>query len=484
MRLTLRTLLAYMDGELERLYPQEAQEIGKKIEGSKFATDLFHEIRDVMRRLRLAAPSVTEKGTNLDCNTVADYLDNALPDERVPDFEEVCLKSDMHLAEAASCHQILAVAQVELFEIEPDSRERMYQLPAIAARVDDERQAAVDAASVLSGDGHGASRAARGRQGSAAAGGARIPSRASSQAASSARGGDHFAPGAFLALILILLGLTNRGTPIGNFLAWAEEKISGRHEERNESGNQPKQPAGEAAKTSGSATPGAGTAASPSGAGNSDKPSGSAPASAAAGSAAPPASSASTPASGQAAGQPGPRPGDMPDLTPPGAGLPAIVAPSPRPRAVADYAEYRAGTPAPATQLPIVPANPPGPDIQPCRPNVRQFSRRRGRMCFRRRPSRWKHQVERQHDPQAATKLPGQPPVRRLPWQFRCRLRVVLPFHLMFPTAWAAAEAHAAPPAAELPDVRPGGLNVRAGRFAGTIGSCVAGAGMPALYSA
>ena len=154
MRLTLRTLLAYMDGELERLYPQEAQEIGKKIEGSKFATDLFHKIRDVMRRLRLGAPLITERGANLDCNTVAEYLDNELPDNRVPDFEEVCLKSEMHLAEVASCHQILAVAQVEALEIDPASRERMYQLPAIAGRMDEERQAAVEAASVLSGDGH------------------------------------------------------------------------------------------------------------------------------------------------------------------------------------------------------------------------------------------------------------------------------------------------------------------------------------------
>ena len=201
MRLTLRTLLAYMDGELERLYPQEAQEIGKKIEGSKSATDLFHKVRDVMRRLRLAAPSVTEKGANLDCNTVAEYLDNALPDDRVPDFEEVCLmKSDMHLAEVASCHQILAVAQVEAFEVEPDSRERMYQLPAVAARVDDERQAAVEAASVLSGDGPAAAAPPVGSQGAAAAGGARIPSRSTPQAAASARGGDHFAPGGPLGI--------------------------------------------------------------------------------------------------------------------------------------------------------------------------------------------------------------------------------------------------------------------------------------------
>ncbi len=117
---------------------------------------LFHKIRDVMRRLRLAAPSITERAANLDCNTVAEYLDNALPADRVPDFEEVSLKSEMHLAEVASCHQILTMVLGEPAEIDPASRQRMYQLPTVANRVDEERLAAVEAASMLSGDGNAA----------------------------------------------------------------------------------------------------------------------------------------------------------------------------------------------------------------------------------------------------------------------------------------------------------------------------------------
>jgi hypothetical protein len=129
MRLTLRTLLAYLDDVLD---PADKEELAQKIESSDFAKDLVHQTRDSVRRLRLSAPQLIGVGMGMDPNSVAEYLDNALPPEQVGDYERICLESDVHLAETAACHHVLTMVLGEPAEVEPRSRQRMYMIPAEA----------------------------------------------------------------------------------------------------------------------------------------------------------------------------------------------------------------------------------------------------------------------------------------------------------------------------------------------------------------
>ncbi|MFM8273528.1 MAG: hypothetical protein ACKODX_14540 [Gemmata sp.] len=165
-RLTLRTLLAYID---DTLGPAETRSLGRKVAESGDALDLVERIKKVTRRrgLRTPVPAHADDDT-ADPNTVAEYLDNTLDSETLRQVEETCLGSDVHLAEVAACHQILTLVLTEPVLVPPRSHRRMYDLqkppasepgrrpnkslPVSAARpplVDDAERDAADAALLL-----------------------------------------------------------------------------------------------------------------------------------------------------------------------------------------------------------------------------------------------------------------------------------------------------------------------------------------------
>ena len=122
MRLTLRTLLAYLD---DRLSPANAKELGQKIAKSPFTTELVERIREVKRRRRLAMPD--KPVVMIDANLVAEYLDDQLTPELVARVEKELLASDAMLAEVASAHEILGLLN-DPVTIELQLRDRLYGL--------------------------------------------------------------------------------------------------------------------------------------------------------------------------------------------------------------------------------------------------------------------------------------------------------------------------------------------------------------------
>ncbi|MCH2202509.1 MAG: hypothetical protein MK102_11110 [Fuerstiella sp.] len=119
MRLTLRTLLAYLD---DRLSSANAREIGKKLNDSAFAQDLADRIRTVMRQRRLSAPG--RKVKLIDPNLIAEYLDDQLTPELVSLIEKEVLSSDFSLAEVAASHEIIALLG-DPVDLAPRLRERL-----------------------------------------------------------------------------------------------------------------------------------------------------------------------------------------------------------------------------------------------------------------------------------------------------------------------------------------------------------------------
>ena len=131
MRLTLRTLLAYRDRVLK---PTELEDMHARVQQSAMAGNLLKRIESLANRPTILAPPVEGKGLGADANSIAEYLDDALKGEKVPELERICLESDVQLAELAQCHQLLSSALSTTVDVPPALRERIVALGDAAAR--------------------------------------------------------------------------------------------------------------------------------------------------------------------------------------------------------------------------------------------------------------------------------------------------------------------------------------------------------------
>ncbi|MFO1064039.1 MAG: hypothetical protein U0892_09265 [Pirellulales bacterium] len=131
MRLTLRTLLAYRDRVLN---PAEMDDMHRRVQQSPTAGKLVKRIDELAARKQILAPPVDGKGLGSDANSIAEYLDDTLRKDQVPELERICLESDSQLSELAQCHNLLTTAMLTAVEVPAQLRDRVLRLADPAER--------------------------------------------------------------------------------------------------------------------------------------------------------------------------------------------------------------------------------------------------------------------------------------------------------------------------------------------------------------
>jgi hypothetical protein len=140
MRLTLRTLLAYLDNTLE---PQDAEVLRQKVEQSGFATQLVQRIRGSLTDRSLSAPAPDSVHPIEEPNMMSNYLDSTLPPEQTAEIEKACLESVPHLAEAAACHQILTMVLGQPAEVSERLRQRVFAMVDLGGNIVESESGAI-----------------------------------------------------------------------------------------------------------------------------------------------------------------------------------------------------------------------------------------------------------------------------------------------------------------------------------------------------
>ena len=126
MRLSLKTILAYTD----KLFDAECQPaIERRIVGEEASVRLVERIRSVVNDAELPVPGRRGEREEWSPNLVAAYLDHQLSEAEQAQFENICMRSDVFLAEAACVHQILSHVLGKPAQMNRDCRLRLYAIP-------------------------------------------------------------------------------------------------------------------------------------------------------------------------------------------------------------------------------------------------------------------------------------------------------------------------------------------------------------------
>ncbi|MCL2118335.1 MAG: hypothetical protein FWH27_07920 [Planctomycetaceae bacterium] len=126
MRLSLKTILAYTDNLFDTEYRPAVE---KRIGEEGVAGYLMDRIRAVVSSPDILVPGRCGEKEELSVNLVAAYFDNLLSDTEQTQFETICLRSDIYLAEVACTHQILTTILGQPAKLNRDCRLRLYAIP-------------------------------------------------------------------------------------------------------------------------------------------------------------------------------------------------------------------------------------------------------------------------------------------------------------------------------------------------------------------